>query len=88
MTDTTIPEPATYPHFPLDAYSETDACPNCHGGPVQLAEETTRYWRGLTVEEGTLFAYDDTTADDGDDPRIECICCGQRWAVPQTLEYG
>lgn len=65
-------------------------CPDCgHFGCLQVAEKTTRYWRGFGVSEaGTVFAYDDTTYDEGDDPRIECIVCQATWALPEDVEYG
>lgn len=76
------------PEFPVDGYE--DVCPACGADErnLQLSEETTRYWRGFSVEDDTVFVYDDTTYDDGDDAHISCIVCLAEWAVPEDLTYG
>lgn len=77
------------PPFPAEDYA--GLCPNCGAegnGNLQLTEETTRYWRGFDKSaQGVIYVYDDTTYDEGDDARIECIACQSSWEPPDELDY-
>lgn len=92
------PAESERPLFPIEQVLAANnpgdevACPSCSAlGTLQFAEETTRYWRGFGItDDGQVNVYDDTTADDGDDPRIDCTACAASWAIPVELEleYG
>lgn len=82
--------PTERPPFPEDWDGRT--CPACGvdaARTLQAIEETSRYWRGIELtDSGTVLVYDDTTADEGDDERIECLVCHAAWARPESIEYG
>jgi hypothetical protein len=70
-------------------------CPPCwdssdHTDPGRLryVETVSETWHISqdAASKASLRAYDSTTSDEGDDPRIECFGCTRRYAIPHDVE--